>query len=230
MFPLDILSHDPAFLHAIREQITKGAWDGTEEVSEFSGLADVLDVWKQRPAGVLIVDTAALDGGAKRFAEWIETMKKQVVLFLVGETTENTGGPNALEMFAKPVRLGALLARWQFYRALRQKQNNVTLALGPWELNLHLREAQRPDTGERVRLTEKETCLLEYLYQAQEPLPREEILEAVWGYDGSVDTHTLETHITGLRRKLEPSGEKSEGSFLLAERGRYRLNPAWVKT
>ena len=55
-----------------------------------------------------------------------------------------------------------------------------------------------------MRLTEKETAILRYLYRAgQKPVSRETLLQEVWGYNSGVTTHTLETHIYRLRQKVE---------------------------
>lgn len=58
--------------------------------------------------------------------------------------------------------------------------------------------------GDNVRLTEKEAALLAMLADASaEGVSREDLLHGVWGYRAGMDTHTLETHIYRLRRKIE---------------------------
>jgi DNA-binding response OmpR family regulator len=230
MVLLDVISPDSAFRHALREQFAADAWGGQKETPEFADLAEALGAWRQRPPGLIVMDAAALDCNAGRLARVLQETETPVVLFLVGETKEKLDGVTAAETFSQPVRLGRLLSRWQFYRHVRLKQHKATLALGPWLIVPRIREAQKISANEKVRLTDKEIGLLEYLYQAPASLPRETILEAVWGYDSDLDTHTLETHVTGLRRKLEPAGDKPEGSLFLVERGHYQLNPSWLKT
>ena len=57
---------------------------------------------------------------------------------------------------------------------------------------------------ETIRLTEKEVALLEILYAAGgHSVSRETLLDQVWEYADSVETHTLETHIYRLRQKIE---------------------------
>ena len=76
----------------------------------------------------------------------------------------------------------------------------------------------------KIRLTEKETNILKYLYRAGEkPISREELLAEVWGYNAGVTTHTLETHVYRLRQKIEP--DPSNAKLLLTEAGGYRLAP-----
>jgi hypothetical protein len=56
----------------------------------------------------------------------------------------------------------------------------------------------------RIRLTEKEAAILLYLHRAAgRAVPRQELLDEVWGYSRAVATHTLETHVYRLRRKIE---------------------------
>ena len=56
----------------------------------------------------------------------------------------------------------------------------------------------------KVRLTEKETAILKYLYRAGDRIiGRDVLLNEVWGYNSGVTTHTLETHVYRLRQKIE---------------------------
>ena len=80
------------------------------------------------------------------------------------------------------------------------------------------------EDGRKVRLTEKETNILKYLYRAQgKPVARDELLSEVWGYNATVTTHTLETHIYRLRQKVEP--DPANARLLLTDAGGYRLQP-----
>ena len=76
----------------------------------------------------------------------------------------------------------------------------------------------------KVRLTEKETAILRFLYRAgQQPVSRETLLQEVWGYNSGVTTHTLETHIYRLRQKIEKDAANPE--ILVTEAGGYKLVP-----
>jgi DNA-binding response OmpR family regulator len=76
----------------------------------------------------------------------------------------------------------------------------------------------------KVRLTEKETNILKFLYRAGERVVgREILLHEVWGYNAGVTTHTLETHIYRLRQKIE--ADPSQAQILVTETGGYKLVP-----
>jgi DNA-binding response OmpR family regulator len=79
-----------------------------------------------------------------------------------------------------------------------------------------------PDDSKKIRLTEKETAILTRLSRANgESVNRETLLEEVWGYKTGINSHTLETHIYRLRKKIE--GSDSSGPFLKTSRNGYML-------
>ena len=79
-----------------------------------------------------------------------------------------------------------------------------------------------PDDSKRIRLTEKETAILMRLSAANgESVNRKTLLEEVWGYKAGINSHTLETHIYRLRKKIEQLGSSS--SFLTTSREGYKL-------
>ena len=76
----------------------------------------------------------------------------------------------------------------------------------------------------KVRLTDKETAILKYLYRSGDKVvSRDVLLDEVWGYNSSVTTHTLETHVYRLRQKIEEN--PSSARILITEPGGYRLVP-----
>ena len=88
-------------------------------------------------------------------------------------------------------------------------------------------ERQVPAVSEdqtKIRLTEKETSILKYLFRAGEQVvSRDILLHEVWGYNSGVTTHTLETHIYRLRQKIER--DPSNAEILVTETGGYKLVP-----
>lgn len=120
-----------------------------------------------------------------------------------------------------PVRLGALIA---LLRRLEQVETAQSAGetVGPYRFHGPERLLLQEQSGEVVRLTDKEAALLSALVRANgAAVPREKLLESVWGYDERMTTHTLETHIYRLRQKL---GLDADAASLLeqSEEG-YRL-------
>ena len=73
-----------------------------------------------------------------------------------------------------------------------------------------------------LHLTEKENEIFSFLLLKKENVCKEELLKEVWKYNSSIDTHTLETHIYSLRKKLE--GKLSLKNILLHQESGYILN------
>ena len=80
------------------------------------------------------------------------------------------------------------------------------------------------EKGGKLRLTEKETAILRFLYRAGlQVVARDVLLREVWGYNANVTTHTLETHIYRLRQKIER--DPASPQLLITEAGGYKLLP-----
>lgn len=138
------------------------------------------------------------------------------VLLLASEGDAPVAGA---EIFRKPIRLTALLVR---LRALAERGDADEMEIGPHRLRPATKLLIDTRTGARVRLTEREVGILTRLRAADgRPVPRETLLGDVFGYGAGVDTHTLETHIYRLRRKIE-RGEETD-RVLVTEAGGYRL-------
>ena len=72
-----------------------------------------------------------------------------------------------------------------------------------------------------VLLTEKEIQLLELLLSYNKPISKNKILDQVWKYSEDADTHTVETHIYRLRKKIK--SKFSDEDFILNNKIGYRL-------
>ncbi|RZJ05698.1 MAG: response regulator transcription factor [Brevundimonas sp.] len=129
----------------------------------------------------------------------------------------------ANDYVTKPFRFTVLLARIRAQLRSHEQSEDAVFRIGPYEF----RPAAKvlvDDKGKKIRLTEKETNILKYLYRAgAKAVSREELLTEVWGYNAGVTTHTLETHIYRLRQKVEP--EPGQARLLLTDAGGYRLQP-----
>ncbi|WP_438721672.1 response regulator transcription factor [Bartonella rochalimae] len=121
----------------------------------------------------------------------------------------------------KPFRFSVLLARIR--AQLRQYEHNEdSFDLGPYIFKP--REKFLIDQRNNIiNLTEKETAILKYLYETRDKIvSRETLLEHVWGYNANIITHTLETHIYRLRKKIEK--DPSKAKILVTDHNGYRLN------
>lgn len=149
-----------------------------------------------------------------------------IIMLTAADTDSDTiegleAGAN--DYVTKPFKFAVLLARIRAQLRSLEQAEGAVFRLGGYEF----RPASKmliDANQKKIRLTEKETNILKYLYRAGEkPVSREELLAEVWGYNAGVTTHTLETHVYRLRQKIEP--DPGNARLLLTEAGGYRLAP-----
>ena len=130
----------------------------------------------------------------------------------------------AIDYLAKPVRANLLMARLRAH--LRQYEQCEAAAIPIGRFLLRVADKLLLDTASNtaIRLTARETDLLKYLYRAGDrTVSQARLLTDVWGYHASADTHTVQTHVHRLRRKL---GDDRRGGGLIVTDGHgYRLAP-----
>lgn len=128
----------------------------------------------------------------------------------------------ANDYVAKPFHFSVLLARIRAQLRAYENTEDATFSIGPYLFRPGKR-LLTDDQGRKIRLTEKETAIIKLLYRAdRRVVPRDVLLEEVWGYNSSVNTHTLETHAYRLRQKIEADPANAE--ILITENGGYRLS------
>lgn len=152
---------------------------------------------------------------------------KAPVIMLTGHDTDSDtilgleAGAN--DYVAKPFKFAVLLARIRAHLRQHEQSEDAVFTIGRYSF----RPAQKlmiDEKGAKIRLTEKETSILKYLYRAGEkPVTRDVLLHEVWGYNSGVTTHTLETHIYRLRQKIER--DPSNAELLVTDAGGYKLVP-----
>ena len=128
----------------------------------------------------------------------------------------------ANDYVSKPFKFPVLLARIRAQLRQHEQSEDAVFNLGPYTFKPASKMLMTEDE-KKIRLTEKETNILKFLYRAQDGVvARDVLLHEVWGYNAGVTTHTLETHIYRLRQKIEP--DPSNARLLVTESGGYRLN------
>jgi DNA-binding response OmpR family regulator len=129
----------------------------------------------------------------------------------------------ANDYVAKPFRFAVLLARIRAHLRQHEGSEDAVFQIGPYTFQPGSKLLVT-GKGSKLKLTEKETAILRYLYRAgRKPVARDVLLQEVWGYNATVTTHTLETHIYRLRQKIEPDAGRA--TILLTDAGGYRLEP-----
>ena len=130
----------------------------------------------------------------------------------------------ANDYITKPFRLGVLLARLRAQLRQHEQSEDAVFSIGPYTFQPSGKLLLDEGSQKKVRLTEKETSILKYLFRSgAKAVDRDTLLGEVWGYNAGVTTHTLETHVYRLRQKIE--ADPSNAVILVTEPGGYRLVP-----
>ncbi|HZH28921.1 MAG TPA: response regulator transcription factor [Azospirillaceae bacterium] len=149
-----------------------------------------------------------------------------LMLTVAGSDADTIQGldSGANDYIVKPFRLGVLHARLRAQMRQFEQTDDAVFQIGPYSFRPGNKVLIDVARNRKIRLTEKETQILKYLYRSgRKPVGREVLLGEVWGYNAGVTTHTLETHVYRLRQKIE--SDPSAARILVTEPGGYRLVP-----
>lgn len=226
--PVLIVDDDRVLREELVNQLQQ---DGEFAASEASTLEEASALVSAQGArfDALILDVGLPDGdGRDLCADLRRQGQRMPIIMLTGSDDEADvvrgldSGAN--DYIAKPFRLNELLARLRAQLRIFENSEDAVFTIGPYTFRPSAKLLQEPPRNRRIRLTEKEAAILKFLYRAgTKPVPRQILLNEVWGYNAAVTTHTLETHIYRLRQKIEP--DPSNARLLVTEGGGYRLDP-----
>lgn len=220
-----IVDDDEALREALAEQL--GLHE--EFASQIAGTAaEGLDAARQTHTDLILLDVGLPDMDGR---EACRLMRKAgvtapIIMLTAADSEADTilgldAGAN--DYVTKPFRFGVLLARIRAHLRQHEQSEDAVFTIGPYTFKPSAKMLL--DAAEKkVRLTEKETAILKYLFRAgQKVVARDVLLHEVWGYNAGVTTHTLETHIYRLRQKIER--DPSNAELLVTDAGGYKLVP-----
>lgn len=183
---------------------------------------------RSEPIDLVIMDVGLPDMDGREAVKLLRKggFKAPVIMLTAQDSESDTilgleAGAN--DYVTKPFRFAVLLARIRAQLRQHEQSEDAVFTVGRYTFRPSAK-LMVDDGGGKVRLTEKETAILKYLYRAgQKVITRDVLLHEVWGYNSGVTTHTLETHIYRLRQKIERDPSRAE--LLVTESGGYKLVP-----
>ncbi|UCH74938.1 MAG: response regulator transcription factor [Rhodospirillales bacterium] len=199
------------------------------EVVAVGSAAAALDTVKTNYFDIVLLDVGLPDMDGRECCRLMRRggMKAPVIMLTAHDTDADTilgldAGAN--DYVTKPFRLGVLLARVRAQLRQHEQSEDAVFPVGPYTFRPSAKMLIDDQNNRKIRLTEKETSILKYLYRAgDKAIGRDQLLGEVWGYNAEVTTHTLETHVYRLRQKIER--DPSHAEILVTEPGGYRLVP-----
>jgi DNA-binding response OmpR family regulator len=218
-----IVDDDKELIEALNEQLS--LYDEFDLVT--AGTAgSAIQTAREGHLDLVIMDVGLPDMDGR---EVVKLLRKQGVkapiIMLTGHDTDSDAilglEAGANDYVSKPFRFAVLLARIRAHLRQHEQTEDATFAIGRYTFKPAAKMLV-DDNGGKIRLTEKETAILKFLYRAGErTVTRDVLLSEVWGYNSGVTTHTLETHIYRLRQKIER--DPSHAEILVTDSGGYKL-------
>lgn len=220
-----IVDDDDDLREALREQL---ALYDEFEMDSASTAGKGLETVKTGHFDLLILDVNLPDMDGRELCKQLRKSGfKSPIIMLTGEVSDADmilgldAGAN--DYVSKPFKIAVLLARIRARLRQHEQSEDAVFTIGPFTFKPAAKQLV-DEKGSKIRLTEKESSILKYLYRADaKVVSRETLLHEVWGYNAGVTTHTLETHIYRLRQKIEK--DPSAAVLLVTEAGGYKLVP-----
>ncbi len=219
-----IVDDDDALRQSLAEQLRLHEEFVTEEAET---AAAALEATREAYFDAILLDIGLPDMDGREVCRLMRRagVKSPIVMLTGADTDADTilglnAGAN--DVVTKPFKLGVLLARVRAQLRQHEQSVNAVFTIGPFTFRPSAKLLLDEATNSKVPLTEKETAILKYLCRAgNKVVGRDVLLNEVWGYNASVTTHTLETHVYRLRQKIET--DPSNAEILVTEPGGYRL-------
>ena len=156
----------------------------------------------------LIEDENSLNLEKKKYNNYLVLSKKKYL---------NINNQFVLEN--KPIKILKLIEKIniQFLKIKFNSQSN--LKVKKYSIDLNSREMLIKDI--KLKLTEKEINTIKYLSNSNKPVGIEELQKMVWSYQSDIETHTVETHIYRLRKKILNTFNDNE--FIISKKNGYQI-------
>ena len=117
-----------------------------------------------------------------------------------------------INIFKLMEKINVEFLKLQFNSQSEVKINNYTIDINSREMEIN---------NTKLKLTEKEINTISYLSKSSKPVRVDELQEKVWSYQSNMETHTVETHIYRLRKKILNSFNDNE--FIISKKNGYQI-------
>ena len=140
--------------------------------------------------------------------------------YLIISNKKNLSFSNQVYLDSKPINISKLIEKINIEFLKLNFNNQSDIKINNYIINLNSREMQL--NSKKLKLTEKEINMITYLINKKEPISINELQKNVWSYQSDIETHTVETHIYRLRKKISITFNDSE--FIVSKKNGYQIN------
>ena len=140
--------------------------------------------------------------------------------YLILSNKKYLNSSNFIVLNNLPINIFKLIEKINIEFLKLQFSNQSEVKLNDYTINLNSREMIAYNT--KVKLTEKEINTIIYLSKSSKPVDIDELQKKVWIYKTDIETHTVETHIYRLRKKILNTFNDSK--FIMSKKNGYQIN------
>ncbi|MDC1137981.1 winged helix-turn-helix domain-containing protein [Candidatus Pelagibacter sp.] len=144
--------------------------------------------------------------------------KKDDHLVIVKKLVKNLN--NQILITSLPIKLSKLIEKLNIEFLKKNFHNQSELKIKKYNLDINSRELIFKE--KKIKLTEKESNIILYISNSTKPVSIEDLQLNVWGYHSDLETHTVETHIYRLRKKILATFDDSD--FIKSKKNGYQIN------
>ena len=126
---------------------------------------------------------------------------------------------NQIVLRSLPINIFMLVERINIELLKLRFTSQSEVKINKYIIDLNSREMLADNI--KLKLTEKEINTITYLSKLNKPVSIDELQEKVWSYQSDIETHTVETHIYRLRKKILNTFNDNE--FILSKKNGYQI-------
>ena len=138
-------------------------------------------------------------------------------LIITKKKIENSNNQLVLNEF--PIKISNFIEKLNIQILKNQFNKKSEIMIGKYMIDLNSRELKLKDTF--LKLTEKEINTIVYLHKSSSAVGVHKLQSNVWGYESNLETHTVETHIYRLRKKILQTF--NDNNFIISKKNGYQI-------
>ena len=148
----------------------------------------------------------------------ISLNKKNDHLVIVKKLVKNLN--NQILITTLPIKLSKLIEKLNIEFLKRNFHSQSELKIQKYNLDINSRELIFKE--KKIKLTEKESNIILYISNSIKPVSIQDLQLNVWGYHSDLETHTVETHVYRLRKKILTTFDDND--FIKSKKNGYQIN------